>query len=221
MKILIIQDDFRIASHCKKALERLYTVETAVSGEEGEYYSSLNCFDLIILDAFLPYANGIDLCKKLRSQKNTTPILVITGQTKLHEKLQAFSSGVDDYLTKPFELSELLARVQALLRRPRNLYFEKISVGDLTIDLISKTVWRKENLISLRRKEYLILEYLIRHMGKVVSREELLDHVWEMNEESVGNVVDVHIKYLRDQMDRKFDKKLIKTVHGMGYKIEA
>ncbi len=210
-----------MAATLKTALQNLFVVETAATGEEGEYLAQLNCFDLILLDIILPDMHGADLNKKIRKAKIMAPILILTGQASKEEKMRAFASGADDYVTKPFELDELIARMHALLRRPSTLPNEKISVGDLSVDLSSGTVTRDGKKLTLRRKEYLILEYLMRNAGKVVTRQTLMDHVWEINEETTGNVVDVHIKYLRDQIDKSFTKKLVKTVHGLGYKIEA
>jgi DNA-binding response OmpR family regulator len=221
MKILIIDSDKDIVFILRSALSSRYIVELASSAEEGEYYSSLNCFDVIIIDMILPDANGIDVCRNLRNCKNTTPILMIAGDSSVEKKLMAFENGADDYLTVPFETREFQARVHALLRRSRTLNSENISLHDLTINITTKTVFRNESPINLRRKEYLILEYLLRNVGKVMTRETILNHVWGMSQETSGNVVDVHIKYLRDRVDRQFDKKLIKTVHGLGYKIEA
>ncbi len=221
MKVLIVEDDIQMAATLKTALQNLFVVETAATGEEGEYLAQLNCFDLILLDIILPDMHGADLSKKIRKAKIMAPILILTGQASKEEKMRAFASGADDYVTKPFELDELVARMHALLRRPSTLPNEKISVGDLTVDLSSGTVTRDGKKLTLRRKEYLILEYLMRNAGKVVTRQTLMDHVWEINEETTGNVVDVHIKYLRDQIDKNFPKKLVRTVHGLGYKIEA
>jgi DNA-binding response OmpR family regulator len=221
MKILLIEDDREMAQSLRAALKDLFVVEIASTAEEGEYFARLGTFDLIVLDIILPDTNGIDLCKSLRAQKVSVPILMLTGEAKFDEKLRAFANGADDYLLKPFQLDELLARMRALLRRPKSFPADIISLADLTIDMAKKRVFRRDQAIPLRRKEYLILEYLMRNIGKVITREALLDHVWEMSDDTNGNVVDVHIKYLRDSVDRNYPKKLIKTVHGLGYKIDA
>jgi DNA-binding response OmpR family regulator len=221
MKVLIIDDDKDLALSLKSALLPHYSIELAHTLEEGEYYIGLHCFDVIVLDPALPNESGTALCRRLRHRKCPTPILVISSECSLEKKIAAFEDGVDDYLEKPFQMREFLVRVKALLRRSREQVSEKIFLDDLIIDVSAKTVRRCNNAIALRRKEYLILEYLLRNVGRVMTRESILNHVWGLTEEISGNVVDVHIKYLRDRVDRQFDKKLIKTVHGLGYKIEG
>jgi DNA-binding response OmpR family regulator len=218
MKVLIIEDDKDLAQMLKATLKGHFVVEAASSGEEGEYLAHIGVFDLVILDVMLPDANGIDVCRRMRMDRIAAPILILNGETKCEEKLRAFASGADDYLIKPFQFDELLARVRALLRRYKNFPSDTISLVDLTIDVSKKCVFRSAQAIPLRKKEYLILEYLMRNIGKVITRETLINHVWEISEETTGNVIDVHIKYLRDRVDRKFDHKNIKTVQGLCYK---
>lgn len=222
MRILLIEDEKDTAQILKRNLDNYFTVEVAYSGEEGEYLASVNDYDLIILDLMLPDMNGMEVTRKLRDNKIFTPILVLTAQFETESKIKALDLGADDYLTKPFSIEELLARIRALLRRPPQVLTSNIiSVGDLIIDLNKRLVMRSGKTLFLRRKEFYLLEYLARNVGRVITRSMILDHVWESSNESLTNIVDVHIKYLRDQIDKPFNTKLIKTVHGMGYKIES
>jgi DNA-binding response OmpR family regulator len=221
MKILFIEDDKELAETLKEELENYFTVDLAFSGEEGEYASFVNGYDLIIIDYNLPGLNGIELCKKIRVGRIKIPVLMLTGEVEVTKKIEALNAGVDDYLTKPFVFGELLARIKALLRRPpQTMRSNIISIKDLVIDLDNQQVMRNGKHISLRKKEFQLLEYLARNVGRVITRDMILDHVWDSIEEPVTNTIDVHIKYLRDHIDKEFDKKLIKTVHGMGYKLE-
>lgn len=222
MRLLLIEDDRQMALSLKDGLSKFFVVEIASTGEQGEYLLHVNSYDLVIIDWILPDKDGLALCDALRKSGQTTPILMLTGQSEVEKKVLALDTGVDDYLVKPFKFEELLARIRALLRRyPASLTSNLLSLDNLTLDLSRKIVKRNENIISLRRKEFYLLEYLMRNSGHVITREMILDHVWESTNESVTNVVDVHIKYLRDKIDKPYKKKLIKTVHGLGYKIEA
>ena len=222
MKLLLIEDDRETAATLKEELGKDYIVEVSFTGEDGEYQTDINEYDLVILDLGLPDKGGEEVCRNIRKKNARVPILVLTGEHKVQTKVSLFDLGADDYLTKPFSFGELKARIRALLRRKQDTFVSQIiSLDDLTLDLNKKIVQRGVKHISLRRKEFYLLEYLIRNAGRVVSRSMILDHVWESNSESLTNVVDVHIKYLRDQIDRPFGKQLIKTVHGLGYKIEA
>lgn len=222
MKLLFIEDDKETEATLKEELEKDYVVEVSFSGEDGEYNAEINEYDLILLDLGLPNKDGLEVCRELRENGLQIPIIVLTGESNLETKVSLLDAGADDYLTKPFTFDELKARIRALLRRQHKTFASNtLSIEDLTLDLSKKIAKRGIKIISLRRKEFYLLEYLLRNAGKVVSRGMILDHVWDSNSETLTNVVDVHIKYLRDQIDRSFDKKLIKTVHGLGYKIEA
>lgn len=222
MKILLIEDDRKTASTLKEELEKDYIIEVSFTGEDGEYQAEVNEYDLIILDLGLPDKNGEEICRNIRKKDHKVSIIILTGEHNFDTKVLLLDLGADDYLTKPFSFSELKARIRALTRRKNQMIVSNfLSVDDLTLDLGKKIARRGIRHIPLRRKEYYLLEYLIRNCGHVVSRSMILDHVWESNSETSTNVVDVHIKYLRDQIDRPFDKHLIKTVHGLGYKIEA
>src|SRR3989338_11323826 len=222
MKILVVDDDQELVGTLKDQLAAFFLIETAKSGEEGEFLAQVNEYDLIILDYILPDINGLEICQKLRDNNIKTPILMLTGKGEIEEKVTALNLGIDDYLTKPFNFDELLARIRALLRRPPQTFQSNIiTVGDLTIDLDKGPVWREQKVMQLRRKELYLLEYLARNAGRVISREMILEHVWDSADEPITNTVDVHIKYLRYSIDRQFEKKLIKTIHGLGYKLEA
>lgn len=221
MKILLVEDDKETAYTIKEELEKSYVVDVAFKGGDGEFQAYVNEYDLIILDLVLPDISGIEVCQKIRKNGVKTPILMLTGQNDIQKKVIALDSGIDDYVIKPFDMSELLARVRALLRRAPDTFISNvISIDNLEMDLNRKLVTRGNKLIPLRRKEFDLLEYLMRNLGKILTRTMILDHVWEDFDSPGTNTIDVHIKYLRDRIDRPFDKKLIKTVHGLGYKIE-
>lgn len=222
MKILLVEDDVEMAKTLKDALSSDYVVELAFFGKDGEYLVHINDYDLIILDILLPDLDGITVCKKIRANGVKTPVLMLTGESEIEKKVVSLDAGADDYLLKPFHLEELRARIRALLRRqPEMLTSNILKIGDLQLDLVKKTVTRNEKRIVLKRKELQILEYFMRNPGKLISRSMFLEHVWDSAYESFGNTIDVHITYLRNQLDKPFDKKLIKTVYGLGYKMEA
>lgn len=221
MKILIIEDEKKFAKTLKSQLKQEYAVDLAFSAEEGEHHAKVYEYDLIIIDLGLPDKDGITLCENLRTQGIKAPILMLTGEFAIAKKIEALDSGVDDYLVKPFNLSELQARLRALLRRKANTFQSKIlTIGDLSVNISDRTVKRGKEEIILQRKEFQILEFFMRHPGKLITRDKLIEHIWDSEADSVANVVDVHIKYLRDRIDRPFAKKLIKTVYGLGYKLE-
>ena len=222
MRILIIEDDHDMALTLADNLKKNYIVEISLTGEDGKYKASENDYDLIILDYMLPNISGVEVCKKLRENQINTPILILTGRSTVEDKTTGLNAGADDYLTKPFSFEELEARIKALLRRPQQTFTSNVlHLGDLVLDLDKKTVERNGQIIRLRRKEFELLECLVKNAGRVMSRGVIIDHIWDSAYESGGNTVDVHIKYLRDSIDRPFDKRMIKTVHGFGYKIEA
>lgn len=222
MRVLIIEDDHEMAQTIKEELKQFFLVDVVHTGEEGEYQASVNEYDAIIMDYMLPGINGMEVIQKIRSTNNNTPILMLTGNSTLDVKVDSLNEGADDYLVKPFHFSELLARVRAIMRRQNmSSKMNILVVGDLVLDVNSKIVTRNGVPITLRRKELYLLEYLMRNAGQVITREMILNHVWDTEFDSLTNLIDVHIKYLRDRIDRNFDKKLIKTIHGNGYKIEA
>lgn len=222
MRILLVEDDIETAQTLKHLLKDYYVVEIAKTGEEGEYKAQVNDYSLILLDYMLPDLDGIQLCKNLRGNGITTPIIMLTGNAEMANKVNALNLGADDYVLKPVNEEELRARIEAVLRRSdTKLHDNVIAVDNLVFDLNKREVKRNNKRLELKRKELDLLEYLMRNSGRVLTRSMIFDHIWESNFDPDTNVVDVHIKYLRDQVDRNFKKKLIKTVHGYGYKIEA
>lgn len=222
MKVLLIEDDKQTAKTIKEGLKDYYAVDVVYTGEDGDFQAQVNDYDTIIIDLVLPDIDGVTVCKRIREAGIKTPILVLTGKAQVRDKVTALDAGADDYLTKPFSFAELLARVRALIRRnPDTLSLNKLFVGDLNLDVSSNTARRRGRKISLRRKEFSLLEFLMRNSGRVVTRSMILEHVWETETDPVTNTIDVHIKSLRDKVDRPFKKSLIKTVHGLGYKLEV
>jgi two-component system, OmpR family, copper resistance phosphate regulon response regulator CusR len=222
MRVLIVEDDKITAQTLRDELADRFVVELSYTGIEGEFKAQVNRYDLIILDYTLPDINGIDICRKLRDAEITSPVLMLTGNYEIANKVDALNSGVDDYLTKPFNIEELYARINALLRRSNQTFkSEFLTLADLKLDLSRRLVIREGKIIRLRRKEIYLLEYLMRNAGRVVTRAMILDHVWDSATEYDTNFIDVHITNLRNQIDKPFHKKLIVTVHGIGYKMEA
>ncbi len=219
MKLLIIEDNQELVLTLKEKLESLYTIELATTGRRGLLLANRGHNDLIILDLGLPDVDGKTVCQQIRAKDNATPILILTAQSEIEDKVALLDMGADDYLLKPFQFPELLARIRALVRRTDTKITAKIlSYGDLTVNLEDRLVMRAGQTINLRRKEFDILEYFLLNRGRLVTRQMLLHHVWNVNSEPFDNTVDVHIKYLRDQIDKPFAVKLIKTVHGLGYR---
>jgi DNA-binding response OmpR family regulator len=220
MRILLIEDDQSTAHTIKDELSAVYTVDICFNASDGYANVQAGSYDLIIIDYLLPDGNGIDLCKKIRVTLPTVPILMLTGRQDINDKVNALDSGSDDYLTKPFSFAELKARIRALMRRNIHILHSGImTVGDLTVDMNSRIVTRANKPILLRRKEFDLLEYFIRNQGKVVTRSMIQDHVWDNAYESLTNTIDVHVKYLRDSLDKPFKKKLIKTIYGVGLQV--
>ncbi len=222
MRILVVEDEKKLAIALKKALETaFYAVDIAFTGIEGYETAAVGDYDVIILDIGLPQMDGITISKKLREEKNTTPILMLTARDSTQDKIKGLDSGADDYLVKPFEFNELVARIRALLRRGNTNPEVSLKVDNLTLDPASKLVNRGEVEIKLSAKEYALLEYLLRHHGQVLSKTQLIDHVWDSELDMFSNVVDVYIGYLRTKIDKAFPKftPLIYTLKGRGYKI--
>ena len=217
MRILVIEDEKKIASFIKRGLkEEGHMVDVAYDGEEGYQLSGENDYDLILLDIMLPKRDGISLCRQLRDDGVTTPVLMLTAKDSVQDKVTGLDSGADDYLTKPFAFEELLARTRALVRK-RSPQATKLQVGDLVLDLISHRVTRAGREILLTMKEYALLEYLMRNAGTVVTRTMITEHVWDIDFDTSTNIIDVYINYLRNKIDSGQQKKLIHTVRGRGY----
>lgn len=220
MRILVVEDERRLSNVIKKGLiEEGYAVDQAFDGEEGLYLAEAENYNLIILDLMLPKMDGIHVCQELRKHNNKTPIMMLTAKSTLEEKIKGLDSGADDYMTKPFAFLELRSRINALIRRSHQEVSPVLMVEDLEVDSIKRKVTRDGSQIELTPKEFSVLEFLLRHKGEVVSRTILIEHVWDYNFEGMSNVVDVIITSIRKKVDIKGKSKLIKTVHGIGYKI--
>jgi heavy metal response regulator len=202
----------------KKGLqEEGYAVDLAHNGEDGLYMAADNSYDLVILDVYIPKLDGFAVLKRLREQKVTTPVLLLTIRATIEDKVLGLDLGADDYLTKPFAFEELLARVRALLRRPTNLDTTVLRLADLVLDPFRRTVMRGTRKIELTFKEFALLEYFMRNTSRVVSRTMIIEHVWNYDFDTGTNVVDVYVNYLRKKIDIESDAKLIHTVRGVGY----
>ena len=222
MKVLIIEDEHKIANSIKKGLEmESYAVDVAYDGSEGYDLASTEDYDVIILDLLLPGLGGMEICKKLRSEKIHTPILILTAKGQLEDKVEGLNSGADDYLVKPFAFEELLARIRALIRRPKTANGTILALDDLSLNTLTYEVKRDDKQIRLSGKEFSLLEYLLRHPGRIFTKEQIIGHVWNYDADILPNTVEVYIGYLRNKIDRPFPKKpaLIHTVRGFGYKI--
>ena len=221
MRILVIEDDPMIQKHVVDALkDACFAVDATGEGDEGSRLARLNDYDLVILDYMLPGKNGNEICDDIRSSGKYMPILMLTVRSELDHKVSMLDHGIDDYLSKPFELGELLARVRALLRRPRQSVLPVIRVGDLTIDAGKQLVRCGKREVYLTRKEFSLLEYLARNQGLVVSRAALMEHVWNMESDPFSNTIEAHILNLRKKL-ADMRQKLIHTVPGRGYKLES
>ena len=222
MRILVVEDEEKLAKSLKKALEaESYAVDVALDGEEGYEMAGVEEYDLVILDLGLPSLDGVEVAKKLREEKVKTPILMLTARDTTENKIQGLDSGADDYLVKPFEFEELIARIRALLRRgPKNPDLI-LKVGTLTLDPTGHIVKRGNRELRLSAKEYALLEYLMRNSGQILSKSQLIEHVWDSELNPFSNVVDVYIGYLRNKIDKPFPKEnpLVITIKGIGYRI--
>jgi two-component system copper resistance phosphate regulon response regulator CusR len=220
MRILIIEDEVNIADALKRALaEQHYSVDVAGTGEDGLELAEVNDYDLLILDIMLPDINGWEVCRELRKNKFTTPILMLTALDTIENKIRGLDEGADDYLTKPFDLGELLARVRSLMRRQTDQKTTIMQVADLTMDTSERSVTRAGKDINLSAKEFAMLEYFVMHKNKVLTREMISEHVWDMNFDPQSNVIDSFVRFLRLKIDKDFDTQLIHTMRGVGYKL--
>ena len=219
MRALIIEDDRTIADFLARGLrEAGFAVDHAPDGEEGLEAAVSETYDVAIVDLMLPRRDGLSVIDELRRRGRSTPVLILSARRSVDDRVRGLQAGGDDYLTKPFAFAELLARVQALVRRAtRAIEPSTLSVGDLTLDLLSRKVTRADVTIDLRPREFALLEYLMRNAGRVVSKTMILSHVWEYNFDPQTNIVDVLVSRLRDKIDRPFETKLLHTVRGVGY----
>ncbi len=222
MKLLLVEDDYKIAGSIKKGLEQeSYTVDVVYTGTEGLDLASTEEYDLIILDRLLPEIDGVTICKHLREKENHTPILMLTAKGQLQDRLEGFNAGADDYLVKPFAFEELLVRIRALVRRPKKSVSNILSCGDLSLDIDSFEVKRGSTEVQLSSKEFALLEYMLRHQNKILSKEQIITHVWNYDADILPNTIEVYIGYLRNKIDKPFPNrlKLIHTIRGFGYKV--
>lgn len=223
MRILIIEDDHKIANAIKRGLEQeSFAVDLSFDGKDGLASALTTDYDLIILDRMLPEMDGITVCQMLRKDHKNTPVLMLTAKDKVTDRVEGLNAGADDYLIKPFAFEELLARLRALLRRPHNTIDTILKVGDLSLDMTTYEVKRGEKNINLSSKEFALLEYLMRNAGRILTKDNIISHIWDYDADVLPNTVEVYIGYLRNKIDRPFitKKPLIKTLRGFGYKIE-
>lgn len=217
MRILIVEDEHKIANSIKRGLEQeTWACDVAYDGEEGYDLASSEDYDIIVLDLLLPKMSGMEVCKKLRQEAIHTPILMLTALGELSNKVEGLNSGADDYLVKPFAFEELLARIKALARRPKQANSEKLVANKLELNTNTYEVSKNGKMIELSRKEFALLEYLMRNSGKVVSKENIIAHVWDYQADILPNTVEVFVGYLRNKIGRD----MIKTVRGFGYRID-
>lgn len=222
MKVLVIEDNEALAERIKQTLGKQYLVDIVHTGEEGLSQLQTITYEVVVLDLGLPDIHGLQVCKNIRAGGVLTPILILTAIDDIQSRVQLLDSGADDYVTKPFNGAELKARVSALARRRPDTYVgTTLMVADLEIDIARRQVRRSGVLVPLRRKEFDILQYLVSNQGRAVSREMIIDHAWENSQDRWNNSVDVHIKRLRDKIDRPFPRPLIKTAYGIGYMVES
>ncbi|MGA8263984.1 MAG: response regulator transcription factor [Ignavibacteriaceae bacterium] len=218
MRILLIEDDKRIVSALTKGLRsESFAVDAASDGIKGEELARINNYDIIILDVMLPKQDGWTTCKHLRSKSILTPILMLTALDDVDDKIKGLNTGADDYLAKPFHFGELLARIRSLVRRNSQIKSTSIQKYGLTLDINTHKAFRDRKEISLTSKEFALLEYFMMNDNKILSRSEISEHLWDMNFDPKSNVIDSFVKYLRQKIDKNFDKPLIHTVRGSGY----
>jgi two-component system, OmpR family, response regulator len=223
MRILLVEDDLKIASFVAKGLKQAgYAVDHATDGEQGLHLALTEPYDAAILDIMLPKLDGLSIIERMRREKINTPVIILSAMRTVDDRVKGLQTGGDDYLTKPFSFSELLARVQGLIRRAsRGMDSGRLNVGDLSVDLLSREVRRGEGKIDLQPREFSLLEYLMRNAGRVVSKTMILEHVWGYSFDPQTNVVDVLVSRLRNKVDRDFEKKMIHTIRGVGYVLKA
>ena len=222
MRILVVEDEHKIANSIKKGLEQeSYAVDLAFTGDEGFDLASTEEYDLIVLDIMLPGIDGVTICRKLRAAGKHTPILMLTAKGQIADKVSGLDAGADDYITKPFAFEELLARIRALSRRPQNSLGSVLSLEDLSLNTLTFEVKRAEKLIQLSSREFALLEYFLRHPNRIVSKEAIMNNVWDYEADILPNTIEVYIGYLRAKIDKPFNEKprLIHTIRGFGYRL--
>lgn len=221
MNILLVEDTEEMTVSLQASLKREgFVVDTAADGAEGSYKASVNGYDLIVLDIGLPVKDGRQVCREIRAAGKTVPIIMLSAQGEIETKVELLQLGADDYITKPFAFGELSARIGALLRRPRHLQPAAVEIGGVAIDTVSRTVRCQGADVRLTLKEFSLLEYLIRNRGRVLSRMEILEHVWDVNADPFTNTVETHIMNIRKKLSGGKGRELIQTVPGAGYRME-
>ncbi len=221
MRILVIEDDKQISNSLKRGLQdACFVVDTAQNGTEGSFQARTNEYDLIILDLMLPGKDGKDVCREIRRAEKNMPILMLSVVSEIPTKVELLEMGADDYMTKPFLFEELLARVRALLRRPRKTEDPALKFADLEMDVKKHSVKRAGQEIYLTKKEFMLLEYFLKNQGEVLSRAMILEHVWDMNADPFSNTIEAHIRSLRRKIDKEEWPKIIHTISGRGYKLD-
>lgn len=220
MKLLVIEDEIKTAKSLQKGLEEKgYEVQIAYDGETGLMLAERTNFDLIVTDIILPKVNGFEFCKRLRETNNFTPIIMLTALGLTTDKIKGFDSGSDDYLVKPFDFEELLARIKVLINRTQNKFGQHniLIYSNLKLNLDTKEAFRNDKLIELTAKEYALLEFFVRNKHKVISKEDIAEKVWSIDFDTGTNIIEVYVSYLRNKIDKGFEPKLIHTKKGMGY----
>ena len=222
MRILVVEDEAKVGSFIRRALEEeSYAVDLSIDGAEGLDLALGGTYDLIVLDVMLPNVSGLEILQRLRKEKNKTPVLILTARAQVEQKVKGLDSGADDYLTKPFAIEELLARVRALLRRGLGETAGLLQVEDLVLNPATREVARGGQRLDLTTKEYALLEYFMRNPGRILTRPMIAEHVWNLDFDTCTNVIDVYVNYLRNKIDRGRERKLIQTVRGSGYVMKA
>ncbi|MBC2704015.1 response regulator transcription factor [Desulfobacula sp.] len=223
MRILVVEDDLKIAEFIQKGLKSSgFAVDHAATGNQGFEMAFEEPYDTMVVDIMLPELDGISLIKKIRENNNNTPIIILSARDRVDDRVNGLQAGADDYLTKPFAFSELLARIQALIRRASNITDPvNLSYADLSIDILKRQVKRNDEIVELQPLEFSLLEYLLRNRERVVSRTMIMEHVWDYNFDPMTNVVEARICRLRDKIDKDFEPKLIHTVRGAGYVLKV
>ncbi len=222
MRVLVIEDETKVGCFIKRALEEeSYAVDLCEDGAKGLEMALMTNYDLLVVDVMLPTMSGLDVLKNLRRERIQTPVLILSAQSQIDQRVKGLDAGADDYLTKPFAIDELLARVRALLRRGATESPGILQIDDLVLNPATRDVTRGGQRIELTLKEYALLEYLMRHTGRVLTRPMISEHVWNQDFDTFTNVIDVYVNYLRNKIDRGRTKKLIHTIRGSGYMLKA
>ena len=220
MRVLVVEDERRMATLLERGLQEVgYAVDLAATGEDGIWLATENAYDAVLLDVLLPDLDGFEVCRRLREAGRWAPILMLTARDAVPDRVEGLDAGADDYLTKPFAYPELLARLRAVIRRGPHERPAAISVGDLSLDPATREVRRGDLQVPLTPKEFALLEYFMRHAGEVLTRTQILEHVWDFAFDGDSNVIEVYVRYLREKVDRPFGRQSLETVRGVGYRL--